>query len=404
MLRRFLCRIGGQAVQQAADNGGQDQICAVQLFELFFEMADAESEFFHNGFGVQLSEWRIIYPLGYNPLFSVRPHGANGRDFSIQTRSSRYRMEKYIQNTLVYTLADGGDTPAKTEQETVLPPQSAGGKMAGTADWETKLLRRQQERGSRRAAAAETQSGGGETADFDYSTVLASARSRKLDTEQQQQVHQTYLKHWQQQHNEQAAKVSSGKTDVLFEDDWYELRKTPPVVKPSVEPVDNVTVLISSNRAQAVAGKGVLERLQALDGHARAEGSAETAAENRPAGHEGESPAAMDLATAEKIVLLNVYEPMPQTRNQVVCLDEEVLRAYLNNKLQPLLAEMVASEIRFYMQRSVKKMVDEWQETLLARIPQLVDDTLERSLADVMKTIKKEQRQSGVFYGQDDEV
>lgn len=314
--------------------------------------------------------------------------------------------DKETQTPLVFTLFE----------DEVRPPEAEKAEIETEAeDWEQALLRvRQQRRAASQAvvkreeeesislsfeeldAEAEAISAAAvapapapvlETVEMEH--ILNSARRRKLDSEQQRQVQQAYLHHWQQQHNEQQAAKESTQTDVIFAEDWLRQQGKVSMARQDA-PNEHATVWINRQRqTRVVKGQSILDKLLARERQEQDAFGSEKEDVQRPP----EAAMQVDWSTeAEKIVLLNIYQPHVRSQNPLVCLSEKDLLERLSEKLRPHLSDAVAGMVRNTVQRKQAAMMQDLQQALLDGVPQLVDDVLNHNLARALMMVKKEQQ------------
>lgn len=221
--------------------------------------------------------------------------------------------------------------------------------------------------------------------------ILNSARRRKLDIDEQRQVQQAYLYHWQQQHNARQAGFITDPADVFFADDWMKQQNKVHIGRQDVAN-EHATVWINRNRQTRFAGgQSILDKLVERERQS-------TASNDTGYKHDAKDVAqrlpedAIDWQNeAEKIVLLNVYQPNVRSQNPLLCLSEEKLLAQLSEKLRPHLSDALAGMVKTIIQRKQAAMLQDLQQSLMESVPQLVDDVLNHNLARALAALKKEQ-------------
>lgn len=307
--------------------------------------------------------------------------------------------DKDTQNPLVFTLF---------EDEVRLPEaqNQASHVEDDIEDWESALLRVREQRRDQAPVVIQSENpsqvfesketGSGEAAaveTVDMAHILNSARRRKLDAETQKQVQQAYIQHWQQQHNQQKHVLEDAPADVIFAEDWQKQQGKGVMGRQDVL-VEQATVWVNRNRqARLLEGQSILAKLLARE--QQEAGASETVTEVAKAHETVQRLPEDDVALAEKVVLLNVYQPNARTQNPLICLGEEDLLLRLSEKLRPHLSDAVAGMVKTVVQRKQALMLQDLQQALMESVPQLVDDVLNHNLARAVAAIKKEQQAVG---------
>ena len=213
-------------------------------------------------------------------------------------------------------------------------------------------------------------------------SALSGSRHRRLNLDEQKQAYQTYLQHWQQQHNLQTASSEAelNNPQILFQEDWLAAQNSLRVGRN--EPVvEQATVWLGGTQPTVTPNQDVAEQIEA---------AAEAAAQSEYDA-QAEHGTAELAAAAEKVVLLNAYTMPSNLQHKILCLSEQVLLERLTEKLRPHLADAVSGMVKTALQRQTALMVQNMQQAFLDEVPRLVDDVLAYNLARALAAVKKEQ-------------